>query len=306
MKTVETIAELRAICGEARASGRTVGFVPTMGSFHAGHRSLMSTARAETGLVVVSLFVNPTQFGPNEDLGAYPMDLDGDIGLAASVGVDVLFRPSVEEMYPGGAMGTTVHVSGLSDGMCAAARPTHFDGVSTIVTKLFSIVGPCRSYFGRKDYQQLAIVRRMASDLDLPVTVVGCPLVREADGLALSSRNAYLTPAERAAVPVLHAALTNTAVSIRAGERRAAAVTEAIWARVASEPLVALEYVEVRDAESLESRDEVAGAIVVALAARVGRARLIDNMVFTVDDTGVSVDAGVGIGADGLAPDIVP
>ncbi len=270
-----------------------------MGYFHAGHVSLMTAARAETDFVVVSNFVNPTQFGPGEDLATYPRDPAGDAAAAAAAGVDLMFSPPVEEMYPAGGSRTTVHVAGLTEGMCGAARPGHFDGVTTVVAKLFSIVGPCRAYFGRKDFQQVAVVRRMAADLDLPVTVVGCPLVREPDGLALSSRNAYLAPDERRAAPALHRALVAAVDAIRAGERRAAALTTLIRDRIAPEPLLALEYVEIRDASELTEISELAGELVIALAARVGRARLIDNVVVVVSGADVVADLGVRVG-DGL------
>ena len=298
MRVVTTIAEVRTATDATRAAGGSVGFVPTMGYFHAGHRSLMDAAAAAHDLVVVSSFVNPTQFGPNEDLAAYPRDPDGDDAVAAAAGVDLMFRPDAGEMYPDGAPRTTVHVAGLTEGMCGAARPTHFDGVTTVVAKLFAIVGPGRAYFGRKDFQQLAVVRRMARDLDLPVTVVGCPLVREADGLAMSSRNAYLTAEERAAAPVLHAALVATADAVVDGERDAGRLQSIVRERVGSEPHLDLEYVEVRDAESLEPLTSVDGEFVVALAARAGRARLIDNVVITVTADGVDADLGVRI-ADG-------
>lgn len=296
MNVVESVADLRAQCDAARVAGRRVGFVPTMGYFHVGHRSLMERARAENGLVVVSLFVNPTQFGPGEDLSAYPRDLEADTRVAEAAGVDVLFVPSVDVMYPDGPPRTTVHVAGLTEGMCGAARPTHFDGVTTVVAKLFSMVGPCRAYFGRKDFQQVAVVRRMAIDLDLPVEVIGCPLVREPDGVARSSRNAYLTAPERAAAPGLHAALGAAADRIRAGERRAEAIRELV-ASVVETPLE-LEYVEVRDATDLVSLDELAGSFVIAVAARLGRARLIDNIVVEVDGAAVEVDDGVIIDQD--------
>ncbi|MBK5287603.1 MAG: pantoate--beta-alanine ligase [Acidimicrobiia bacterium] len=296
MNVVESVADLRAQCDAARVAGRRVGFVPTMGYFHVGHRSLMERARAENGLVVVSLFVNPTQFGPGEDLSAYPRDLEADTRVAEAAGVDVLFVPSVDVMYPDGPPRTTVHVAGLTEGMCGAARPTHFDGVTTVVAKLFSMVGPCRAYFGRKDFQQVAVVRRMAIDLDLPVEVIGCPLVREPDGVARSSRNAYLTAPERAAAPGLHAALGAAADRIRAGERRAEAIRELV-ASVVEAPLE-LEYVEVRDATDLVSLDELAGSFVIAVAARLGRARLIDNIVMEVDGAAVEVDDGVIIDQD--------
>ncbi len=301
MRTVETIAGLRELTDAARAAGGTVGLVPTMGFFHAGHRSLMEHARAECDLVVVTSFVNPTQFGPNEDLSAYPHDPEGDTALAAAAGVDVLFVPGGEEMYPDGPPRTTVHVAGLTEGLCGAARPTHFDGVTTVVTKLFSIVGPCRAYFGRKDFQQLAVVTRMAADLNLPVTVVGCPLVREADGLAMSSRNAYLTADERAAAPALHAALLAGADAVRAGERDAAGVASVVRDRIAQEPRLAPEYVEVRTAAELQPVASLTGPVVVAVAARLGRARLIDNVLLDVTGAVVTVDSGVRV-PDGPAP----
>ena len=300
MKVLETIAEVRSACEESRRAGGTVGFVPTMGYFHAGHRSLMEAARRENDLVVVSHFVNPTQFGPNEDLSAYPRDLERDTALATAAGVDVMFMPTVAEMSPNGTPHTTVHVAGLTEGMCGASRPTHFDGVTTVVAKLFSIVGPCRAYFGRKDFQQLAVVRRMTADLDLPVEVIGCPLVREADGLARSSRNAYLTPAERAAAPQLYAALIDAVGLIREGERRADAVVESIVTSLDAEPGLTLEYVEIRDTDSLVPLDPMRGSFVVALAAKAGRARLIDNVVVGIDGDQVTVDAGViDTGSDG-------
>jgi pantoate--beta-alanine ligase len=293
MKVLATIAEVRGAADAVRAAGGSVGFVPTMGYYHAGHRSLMDAAVAAHDLVVVSSFVNPTQFAPTEDLAAYPRDPDADDALAAAAGVGITFRPEVGEMYPDGPPRTTVHVAGLTEGMCGAARPTHFDGVTTVVAKLFSIVGSCHAYFGRKDFQQLAVVRRMARDLDLPVTVVGCPLVREADGLAMSSRNAYLTAEERTAAPALHAALLDAVDAIRAGTRAPGDVVASVRNAVAAEPVLDLEYVEVRDASSLEPMPSLTGEFVVALAARVGKARLIDNVVVSV--RGADVDADVGV-----------
>ena len=293
MKTLTTIASVREYCDEARRSGARIGLVPTMGFFHAGHRSLMDAARADNDVVVVSLFVNPTQFGPTEDLASYPRDLEGDAAIAAAVGVDVLFVPTVEEMYPTGSAKTTVHVGGLTAGMCGAARPTHFDGVATVVAKLFAIVGPCRAYFGRKDFQQVAVVRRMASDLNLAVEIVGCPLIREADGLARSSRNAYLTPDERSAAPQLYRALLDATRAIEAGERDAARVVEGVRAAVGVQPVLELEYVEIRDSDDLEPCEVLDGSFVVALAATVGRTRLIDNVVVTIAEDGVTTDSGI-------------
>ncbi|MGZ6965269.1 MAG: pantoate--beta-alanine ligase [Acidimicrobiia bacterium] len=293
MIVIERVQELRDHCERARRGGKTVGLVPTMGYFHEGHRSLMRAARAATELVVVTLFVNPTQFGPNEDLAAYPRDLEGDAAVAETEGADVLFVPPVEEMYPGGAPRTVVHVSGLTDGLCGAARPVHFDGVTTVVAKLFSIVGPSVAFFGRKDFQQLAVVRQMAADLDLPVDVRGCPLVREHDGVAMSSRNAYLSDDERVAARVLFQALTAAGDAAVDGERDSAAIETLVKAIVAEQPLVALEYAEVRDARTLEPREALTGEVVLAVAAKVGRARLIDNAVLRVDGPTVAVDLGV-------------
>jgi len=286
------IDEVRAACDDARRAGGTIGLVPTMGFFHEGHRSLMRAARAANELVVVSLFVNPTQFGPSEDLAAYPRDLDRDTQAAGDEGVDVLFAPSVDEMYPEPGV-TTVHVSGLTDGLCGARRPGHFDGVTTVVAKLFSIVGPCRAYFGRKDAQQLAVITRMARDLDLPVEVVGCPLVREPDGVAMSSRNAYLTDEERAAATVLSRALASAADEISAGEREAAAILGGVRARIADEPLVELDYAELVDAATLAPIERIDADALLALAAFVGRARLLDNCSVTVSGDHVTIDQGV-------------
>jgi len=292
MITISRVHELRAHCDTARATGKSVGFVPTMGSFHLGHRSLMRRARDENGLVVVSLFVNPLQFAPSEDLSAYPRDLAGDAAVAEAEGIDVLFVPSTEEMYPQ-PVHTTVRVDGLTAGLCGRSRPTHFDGVTTVVAKLFSIVGPCRAYFGRKDFQQLMVVRRMASDLDLPVEVVGCPLVREPDGVAMSSRNRYLDPDDRRAATVLSRALHEAATAVSDGERNPDAVHRALTGLIATEPRVRLDYAEVVDTSDLAPVTTIAGEVLVAIAAYVGRARLIDNMTVSVTNTGLDVDLGV-------------
>jgi pantoate--beta-alanine ligase len=263
-----------------------------MGGFHDGHRSLMRAARAGTDLVVVSLFVNPTQFGPGEDLAGYPRDLDGDAAVAAAEGVDVLFAPTVDAMYPDPPR-ATVHVAGLTERLCGTSRPTHFDGVATVVTKLSSIVGPCTAYFGRKDAQQLAVVRRLATDLNLPVEVVGCPLLRDVDGVALSSRNAYLDPHERRAATVLVRALRRAAHAIRAGERDAAAIRDLAAATIATEAQVRLDYAEIVDAETIEPVTHVQGSVLLAVAAFVGPARLIDNLAIHVTHDQVTLDLGV-------------
>lgn len=292
MKTVTRVHELRTLCDDARLAGQRIGLVPTMGAFHAGHRSLMRRARQNDDVVVVTVFVNPLQFGPDEDLAAYPRDPDGDREAAAAEGVDVLFTPTTEEVYPR-PMRTTVHVDGLTAGLCGRSRPTHFDGVTTVVAKLFSMTGPCRAYFGRKDAQQLAVIRRMVADLDFPVEIVGCPLVREPDGLAMSSRNAYLDADERRAATVLSRALHEAAAEIVNGERDADVVHRVLTGLVATEPRVQLEYAEVADASELTPVTEIEGDVLVAIAAQVGRARLIDNISVSVTPDGVDVDLGV-------------
>jgi pantoate--beta-alanine ligase len=298
---VTGIADLRQRLDAARGSGWTIGFVPTMGAFHEGHRSLMRAARAHHDVVVVSLFVNPLQFGPAEDLDRYPRDLDGDLAVAAAEGVDLVFAPSVEEMYPGGPPVTAVHVDGLAEGLCGAGRPGHFDGVATVVTKLFSLVGPATAYFGRKDAQQLAVVRRLAADLNLPVEVVGCPLVRESDGLAMSSRNRHLSDAERVAATVLFRALSTGADLVRGGERDACRLRRVVANVTTTEELVRLEYAEVVDADSLQPLEVLSGQVLVAVAARVGAVRLIDNLTLRIDAAGASVDLGVIIAPHGEA-----
>ena len=299
MITLTTVVDVRAACDATRASGGRVGFVPTMGFFHEGHRSLMRAARADNDLVVVSLFVNPTQFGPSEDLSAYPRDPEGDAAAAAAEGVDVLFTPPVEEMYAASAR-TTVHVSGLTERLCGARRPGHFDGVTTVVAKLFSIIGPCRAYFGRKDAQQLAVIRRMTTDLDLPVDVVGCPLVREHDGLALSSRNVYLDADDREAATVLSAALYLTSEAVVRGERDASVLRQRIVDTVARVPRVKLDYAEIVDAATLEPFEQLTDDTLVALAAFVGKARLIDNVTITFPAGVATPDLGVLTASSGM------
>jgi pantoate--beta-alanine ligase len=281
MMTISTIADLRRVLDDARAEDRTVGFVPTMGYLHDGHASLMREARAETHVVVASIFVNPLQFGPTEDLAAYPRDLARDSALAEAAGVDVLFVPSVDEMYPTPVL-TTVSVAGVSEPLEGEARPTHFAGVATVVAKLFSIVGACRAYFGAKDFQQVAVVRRMVQDLSLPVEVNACPTLRELDGLAMSSRNVYLTPEEREAAPVVYTALRAGSAAIAAGERDPAAVRELMAGIIKAEPLARLDYAAVVDADSFLVPDPLTGNLRLLAAVRFGKARLIDNVGVTV------------------------
>ena len=298
---IERIGDLRGRLDAARAQGRTVGFVPTMGAFHAGHCSLMRTARANHDIVVVSLFVNPLQFGSGEDLDRYPRDLAGDLAAAGAAGADILFAPPVEEMYPGFPAPplTTVSVAGLTEGLCGSSRPGHFDGVATVVTKLFGIVGPSTAYFGRKDAQQLAVVRRMAADLCLPVEIVGCPLVREADGVAMSSRNRNLSPAEREAATVIYRGLQSGAELVLGGERDAGRLRRVVANVLTTEELVRLEYAEVVAADTLAPLEVLDGEVLVAVAARVGQVRLIDNMVIHVDAQGAVVDLGVTVAPAG-------
>jgi pantoate--beta-alanine ligase len=281
VKTLHTVAELRPLLVGERAAGRSVGLVPTMGYLHDGHLSLVRRARADTDVVVASIFVNPLQFGAGEDLDAYPRDLDRDGRLAEAAGVDLLFVPSAEEMFPQPAL-TTVSVAQVSEPLEGTARPHHFAGVATVVAKLFAIVGPRRAYFGEKDFQQLAVVRRMVRDLSLPVEVVGCPTVRELDGLALSSRNSYLTADEREAAPVVYRALRAGAAAILAGERDAAAVRTLMRQIIEAEPLAQVDYAEVVDADSFRIPDPLAGNLRLLAAVRFGRARLIDNVGVTV------------------------
>ena len=277
MRIVPTIAELRATLDAERCAGRTVGLVPTMGALHAGHGSLAARAAAECDVVVVTVFVNPLQFGAGEDLDAYPRDLEGDAALAEAAGASLVFAPSVAEMYGEGTE-TTVHVAGPSQGLEGGSRPTHFDGVATVVAKLFNAAGPCRAYFGEKDFQQLAVVRRMATDLSFPVEIVPCATVRERDGLAMSSRNRYLSADEREAAAVLNRALRSGVALVTAGERDPVAVRDLVEGIVTAEPLADLDYVAVVDAASLREVSPLAGEIRLLVAARFGPARLIDNM----------------------------
>ena len=275
---VERIEEVRRRVGEARGKGLRIGLVPTMGALHEGHASLLGRARAEMGLVVVSLFVNPTQFGPGEDFREYPRPLEKDLEVCRREGADLVFTPTAAEMYPAG-LATTVRVAGMSEKMCGAFRPGHFDGVCTVVAKLLGIVQPDAAYFGEKDAQQLAIVRQMAADLNLPVEIHGCPLVREADGLALSSRNAYLSQAERRQALEISRALAEARRAILAGDRDAARIGDGVRRRLAGAEGIGLDYVAVVDPDTLEDLERIGEKALVAAAARVGKTRLIDNVL---------------------------
>ena len=284
MRVVRTVAELRELVAAARSGGRRVGFVPTMGFFHEGHLSLMRRARADTDLVVVSLFVNPAQFGPGEDLDAYPRDEERDCRLAEGEGVDVLFTPPVEAIYPDG-FASTVAVRGVTETLEGAASQrgaVHFDGVTTVVTKLFNMVEPDMAYFGQKDAQQALVIRKLVRDLDIPVQIEVCPTIRDADGLALSSRNAYLSPDERERALALSRALRAAEAAVAAGTREAAAVVA-----VAQEELdragVEPDYLQLRSVTDLSPVERVNGSTLLAVAARVGPARLIDNAILGDD-----------------------
>jgi len=272
------IQEVREAVREARRRGERVGLVPTLGALHDGHVSLLRAARAENGFVAVSIFVNPTQFGPGEDYESYPRPMEKDLAICRQEDVALVFAPPPEEMYPAG-FATTVHVAGLTEKMCGASRPGHFDGVCTVVAKLFGIVQPDAAYFGEKDAQQLAVVRRMVRDLNLAVEIRACPLVRDADGLATSSRNQYLSAHQRASALVLGRALAQARKRIEAGERDAARVADGVRRIVGEEPGVALEYVAVVDPDTLADLERIEDRALVALAARVGRTRLIDNVL---------------------------
>jgi pantoate--beta-alanine ligase len=264
-------------CMSLRRAGKTIGFVPTMGAFHEGHISLMRRARADNDIVVVSIFVNPIQFGRGEDFDNYPRDLHGDLAQAERVGVDLVFVPSVEAIYPKGFQ-TYVDVAELTEGLCGASRPGHFRGVTTVVTKLFNLVRPHRAYFGQKDYQQSAVVRRLVADLNMDLEVVLLPTVREADGLAMSSRNIRLTPEERRAASVLHASLGRAKERIRAGERSAKAILKEVRGLIETEPLARIDYVTLCHPDTLQPLDRVEGPALIALAVRFGDTRLIDNL----------------------------
>ena len=282
MKTVHAIEEIRSDVAAARAEGKAIGLVPTMGAFHEGHLSLMRAARQQCGHVVVSLFVNPTQFGPSEDFAKYPRSLERDRELAEEVGVDTIWAPTVEEMYPVG-FATYVSVEGLTDSMEGAARPSHFRGVATVVTKLFTIVQPEKAYFGQKDYQQLVVVRRMVRDLNLPVEIVSLPIVREPDGLAMSSRNAYLSPEERRAALCLKRMLDEVQRLVQSGQRGTREVAAAARATVDAEPRVSLDYLEIVHPTTLQAEELIDPPVVALGAIRVGTTRLIDNLAIWSD-----------------------
>jgi len=280
MEILRTVAELRHWSREARSAGETVGLVPTMGALHTGHASLIRAAASSCNRVVVSIFVNPTQFGPNEDYARYPRSFDADCALAGAEGATAVFAPSVEEMYPAGAA-TFVEVEGLSNRLDGQSRPGHFRGVATVVTKLLLAAEPDRAFFGQKDAAQVAVLRRMATDLRLGTLIVVCPIVREPDGLALSSRNIYLSAAERTQALALSRAVRKVEELVAAGERRAGALITAAFDAFAASPAIRIDYIELVNWDTLEAVETAAPGTLFAIAAWVGTTRLIDNTVFS-------------------------
>lgn len=281
IKVVHTIKEVRETVKGWRKEGLSVGFVPTMGFLHEGHKSLIDKAVEQNDRVVVSVFVNPMQFGPTEDLDKYPRDLAADTRLCEAAGADLIFNPEPSEMYDKGFC-SFVDMNGPTAELCGKSRPTHFRGVCTVVNKLFNIVQPDRSYFGQKDAQQLSVIRRMVKDLNIPVEVVPCPIIREADGLAKSSRNTYLNPEERQAALILSRAIKVGQHCVELGERDTHKVVEAMKALIETEPLARIDYVEAVDLDSVQKVDKVEGEVLFAMAVYVGKTRLIDNFIVNI------------------------
>ena len=278
MQIVSTVDAVREQVKKWREEGLSVGLVPTMGYLHEGHKSLIDKAVEQNDTVVVSVFVNPIQFGPNEDLATYPRDLDRDSALCENAGADLIFHPEKEDMYFDDFC-THVDMEGLTKGLCGKTRPTHFRGVCTVVSKLFNIVKPDRAYFGQKDAQQLAVIRRMVRDLNFDLEIVGCPIIREEDGLAKSSRNTYLSPEERKAAVILHKGLVKGEELVKNGEKNAAKVAEAIREVIESEPLAKIDYVEIVDFDNIQTVETIEGPVLAAVAVYIGKTRLIDNFI---------------------------
>lgn len=282
MKIIEAINEMQQLAQAVRAVGTAIVLVPTMGYLHEGHASLMREGRRQGGFLVTSIFVNPAQFGVSEDFAAYPRDLERDAKIAEAAGVDVIFAPRATDMYPPGYQ-TFMEVEKLSLSLCGANRPGHFRGVTTVVGKLFNIVQPHAALFGRKDYQQLAVIRRMVVDLNIPVEIIGMPIVREADGLAMSSRNTYLAPEERISALCLIRSLDAAMALYRQGEKDPSSLRERVMAVIGAEPAAVFEYVELKDGDTLEEVREADDRTLLALAVRIGRTRLIDNCILGED-----------------------
>jgi len=279
MEIINTIREMKAVVSQARHLGKSIAFVPTMGFFHEGHLSLMREGRKRGDLLVVSLFVNPTQFGPSEDFKAYPRDFERDRKMAEEVGVDILFVPETMEMYPPNHQ-TIVRVEKVTQGLCGRSRPTHFQGVTTVVNMLFNIVMPHVAIFGEKDFQQLVAIKQMVRDLHMDVEVVGMPIVREADGLAMSSRNTYLQLDQRKAALSLSRSLKRAEALLQKGERKVESILKEVREVLLSEPLIKIDYIQICDANTLEDVQEIKKDVVIAIAAYVGQTRLIDNLIY--------------------------
>jgi pantoate--beta-alanine ligase len=278
MKVIEKAAEISACSRELHLRGESIGLVPTMGFLHGGHLSLIRESKRITGKTVVSIFVNPAQFGPKEDYHKYPRDIEGDANKCRETGTDLLFLPSVEDIYPKGHR-TYVDVEGLSDKLCGRSRPKHFRGVATIVTKLFNIIRPDNAFFGQKDYQQALIIRQLAIDLNLGVDIIVMPTIRETDGLAMSSRNAYLNPVEREAATIVYRSLGLAEEMIRSGEISAKEVKARVQAFINIEASIKIEYISISDPGNLEDIEVIAGDVLVAIAVWIGKTRLIDNII---------------------------
>lgn len=280
MKIVKTICEVREQVSTWKKDGLSIGFVPTMGYLHEGHGSLIKEANKNNDKVVVSIFVNPIQFGPKEDLASYPRDLEKDTILCTECGADLIFAPEVTEMYPNGEIITSVNVSNISEGLCGSKRPGHFQGVCTVVSKLFNIVAPDRAYFGEKDAQQLAVIKNMVKELNFPIEITGCPIVREDDGLAKSSRNTYLNEEERKAALVLNKSLKLAKEKFDSGINSASIIKIHIEDFINKEPLATIDYVEIVDSLTMESVTIIGENTMIALAVFIGKTRLIDNIIF--------------------------
>ncbi len=281
IKVSGCISEIKTQIKEWKRQGLSIGLVPTMGYLHEGHQSLIKRAVKENDRVIVSVFVNPIQFAPGEDLESYPRDIKKDTALCEQTGAHLIFNPTPEEMYPNG-FSTNVTMSGLTKELCGKTRPTHFGGVCTVVSKLFNITAPDRAYFGEKDAQQLAIIKRMVKDLNFDLEIVGCPIIREADGLAKSSRNTYLNSAERKAALILSKAISLGKEMVKNGERSSTAVIKAMTEKIETEPLAKIDYVNIVNAEDIEPIDTISGNILAAIAVYIGKTRLIDNFMITV------------------------
>ncbi|MGB8227000.1 MAG: pantoate--beta-alanine ligase [Sedimentisphaerales bacterium] len=281
MEIVKTIDRVRKIISRAKSAGKKIGLVPTMGALHEGHFSLIRAAKKQTKFVVVSIFVNPAQFGPGEDLAKYPRPFKKDINACRKLGVDVVFAPTVKQMYPEENI-TWVNVEKLSEFLCGKSRPGHFRGVATVCSKLFNIVGPDIAFFGQKDAQQAIVIQRMAADLNMPLKIVVCPTVREKDGLAMSSRNAYLKSKERKDAALLYAALQEAEVFIAAGERRSKTLVSQMKKILKISRQIKIDYIKIVDAKTLEDVSRVKGKVLIAVAAKIGKTRLIDNCLVDV------------------------